>query len=181
MVQRRGGLSLALKAGQRLRILGHFIRQKLQGDESAQVYVLGLVDHAHAAAPELLDDAVVRDGLADHEETPSLGSILRKPASAGQRMTVLARTRRTQNHRCGTGHSGKLGDNSRFVGKPELIVRPKRVHAIWRWVALPSSRGRKGRAPPTKARGLPPSERGKREIEKKPKTHRIHMHLLRHD
>jgi hypothetical protein len=30
---------------------------------------------------------------------------------------------------------------SRIVGKPELIVRPKRVHAIWRWVALPSSRG----------------------------------------
>ena len=28
--------------------------------------VLGFVDHAHAAAAELLDDAVVRDGLADH-------------------------------------------------------------------------------------------------------------------
>jgi len=31
--------------------------------------------------------------------------------------------------------------NSWMVGKPELIVRPKGVHAIWRWVALPSSRG----------------------------------------
>src|ERR1700680_752724 len=36
MVQRRGGLSFALKAGQSLRILGHFVRQKLQGDESVQ-------------------------------------------------------------------------------------------------------------------------------------------------
>ena len=28
--------------------------------------VFGLVDHAHAAAAEFFDDAVVRDGLADH-------------------------------------------------------------------------------------------------------------------
>ena len=28
--------------------------------------VLGLVDHAHAAAADLLDDPVVRDNLADH-------------------------------------------------------------------------------------------------------------------
>ena len=28
--------------------------------------VFGLVDHAHPTAAELLDDAVVRDGLADH-------------------------------------------------------------------------------------------------------------------
>ncbi len=32
-------------------------------------------------------------------------------------------------------------DNSRVVGNPELIVILKRVHAIWRRVALPSSRG----------------------------------------
>jgi hypothetical protein len=33
------------------------------------------------------------------------------------------------------------GGSGRVVGNPELIFRPKRVHAIWRWVALPSSRG----------------------------------------
>src|SRR6266851_8342004 len=38
-------------------------------------------------------------------------------------------------------------DSGRVVGKPELIVRPKRVHAIWRWVALPSSRGLKALLP----------------------------------
>jgi len=31
-----------------------------------QGYVLGLVDHTHPAAAELLDDPVVRNGLADH-------------------------------------------------------------------------------------------------------------------
>jgi hypothetical protein len=31
-----------------------------------QFYVFSLVNHTHAAAAELLDDAVVRNGLADH-------------------------------------------------------------------------------------------------------------------
>ena len=31
-----------------------------------QAGVLGLVDDTHAATAQLLDDAVVRDGLADH-------------------------------------------------------------------------------------------------------------------
>ena len=31
-----------------------------------QLYVFGLVHHAHAAAAELLDNAIVRDGLANH-------------------------------------------------------------------------------------------------------------------
>ena len=38
-----------------------------------QGYVLGLIDHAHATASELLDDAVVRDGLADHSRECSGG------------------------------------------------------------------------------------------------------------
>jgi hypothetical protein len=29
-------------------------------------YVLSFIDHTHPAAAELFDDAVVRDGLADH-------------------------------------------------------------------------------------------------------------------
>jgi hypothetical protein len=45
---------------------GYLVRQKLQGDEAVQLYILGLVDHTHPAATELLDEAVVRDGLADH-------------------------------------------------------------------------------------------------------------------
>ena len=30
-----------------------------------QLYILGLIDHTHAAPAEFLDDAVVRDGFAD--------------------------------------------------------------------------------------------------------------------
>ena len=59
-------LRLALEAGQSLRVSGDFIGQELQSDEAAELDVLSLVDHTHPAAAELLDDAVVRDGLADH-------------------------------------------------------------------------------------------------------------------
>ena len=72
MVQMLGWFSaeaacaFALEAGQSLWVFGYFVGQELQGDKAVQLYVLGLVDHAHAAAAQLLDDAVVRDGLADH-------------------------------------------------------------------------------------------------------------------
>ena len=66
MVQGRGRLSLSLEAGQCLRISGHFIRQKLQGDKAVQADVLSLVDHTHATTAEFLDDAVMRDDRADH-------------------------------------------------------------------------------------------------------------------
>ena len=46
---------------------------ELQGDEAVQPGVLGLVHHSHAAPAELLDDAVVRDGLADHAVGAMLG------------------------------------------------------------------------------------------------------------
>ena len=66
MIQRRRGLRLALKTSERLRIARHVIRKELQRDEAVQPGVFGLVDHTHAAAAELLDDAVVRDGWLDH-------------------------------------------------------------------------------------------------------------------
>ena len=66
MVQRRRGLGFALKAGEGLRVAGNIFRQELQGDEAMQPRVFGFVNHAHPAAAELLDDAVMRNGLADH-------------------------------------------------------------------------------------------------------------------
>ena len=62
VVERRCRLRLALETGERLRVLGYFLRQELQRDKSVQARVLGLVDHPHAAAARLLDDAVVQDG-----------------------------------------------------------------------------------------------------------------------
>jgi len=67
-----------LKPGQRLEILGYFVRQKLQGDKAVQGYIFSLVHHAHPAATQLVDDAVVRDGLADHGIGAMLGGVNRQ-------------------------------------------------------------------------------------------------------
>ena len=73
MVQRRSGLRLAPEAFQRLRVLRDVVGQELEGDETVQARVLGLVDHAHAAAAELSEDAVVRNRRVDHAEVTRIG------------------------------------------------------------------------------------------------------------
>jgi hypothetical protein len=65
MIQGRRGPSFAAKALQRRRIMRNAIGKKLEGYKPAEADILGFVNYAHAAAPEFLDDAVVRDGLAD--------------------------------------------------------------------------------------------------------------------
>jgi len=67
MIQRRGGLRFAPETAQGLRVFGYFVRQKLERNKAIQSRVLGLVHNAHAAATELLDNAVVGDGLPNHE------------------------------------------------------------------------------------------------------------------
>ena len=76
MVQGGGGAGLALEALERLLIAGELRRQELEGHEAAQARVLGLVDHAHAAAAQLVDDAIVRDRPADQmaPSAPCVGS-----------------------------------------------------------------------------------------------------------
>ena len=64
MVQSGGGARFALKAFESLAVLGKMFRQELQGDEAAELGVLSLVNHTHAAATKPLQDAVVRHGLA---------------------------------------------------------------------------------------------------------------------
>src|SRR5438445_8718658 len=49
-------------------VVGHAFRQELKGDKAVQPRVFGLVHHSHAAATELLDDAVMRDGPPDHAD-----------------------------------------------------------------------------------------------------------------
>ena len=66
MIERRRGLGFALKTAQGLGIAGDFIGKELEGDKTVEAGVLRLVNHAHAAAPQLFDDPVVGDGLADH-------------------------------------------------------------------------------------------------------------------
>ena len=63
MVQGRGSASLTAKPLQRLRVVGKFFGKELEGDETVQLDVLGLVDHTHAAAADLAEDAVMRNRL----------------------------------------------------------------------------------------------------------------------
>ena len=66
MIQRGSSFGFALKAGECLRVVGYIVRQELEGDKADQLHILGFVDHAHPTTTELFDDAVVRDGSADH-------------------------------------------------------------------------------------------------------------------
>jgi hypothetical protein len=56
------------KAFQRLRVTSQFCRQKLQSYKATQPSVFGLINDTHPAAAELLDDAVMGNGLADHAD-----------------------------------------------------------------------------------------------------------------
>ena len=55
-----------LAAVEGLRVFGYLVGQELEGNKPAELQILGLVHHAHPAAAQLLHDAVVRNGLADH-------------------------------------------------------------------------------------------------------------------
>ncbi len=63
VVEGRGGASFALKALEAYGIVGEFVGQELERDEAAEFEILGLVDHTHPTATDLLDDPVVRDDL----------------------------------------------------------------------------------------------------------------------
>jgi hypothetical protein len=65
VVQGRSSPRLALEAGQSLGISGDFIRKELESHETVESGILGLIDNTHAASAQLLNDAVMRDGVAD--------------------------------------------------------------------------------------------------------------------
>jgi hypothetical protein len=74
-VQGGSRLGFPLEARWGLRVLGKFIGKELDGHEAVQARVLGFVDHTHPSGTKLLDDAVVRDGLADHAQECYGGSM----------------------------------------------------------------------------------------------------------
>jgi hypothetical protein len=59
----QGGRSLgfALKAAEGLCVVGEFIGKELQGNVATQLQVFRFVDHTHAPAADLADDAVMGD------------------------------------------------------------------------------------------------------------------------
>src|ERR1700747_996614 len=70
MVQSGRSTRLSPEALQYLRVFCHILRQEFQSDRSTEFGILRLVHPPPAAASELLDDAVVRDGLANHGRHP---------------------------------------------------------------------------------------------------------------
>lgn len=66
MIQSGSRLRFALESGQGLRIAGHFVGEKLEGDETMEASVFGLIHYTHATTAEPFEDTVVRNGPADH-------------------------------------------------------------------------------------------------------------------
>jgi hypothetical protein len=96
MIQGRRCARLAAEALQRLRVSREIVGREFQSDEAAQLGVLGLIDQTHAAATKLLDDAVMRDDLADHScdcltilRSPSVSSGLHKTGSTRRAVALL--------------------------------------------------------------------------------------------
>jgi len=83
VIERGRSLRFPLEAGQSLGVSGNFIRQELESNEAVQPRVLSLVDDTHTSAAQLLDDAVVRDGLAEHQGQILLGSNIQVNESRG--------------------------------------------------------------------------------------------------
>src|ERR1700680_760560 len=71
MIEGRRSAGFAPEALGGLGVLGKFFRKEFQADEASNLKVFGLVDHAHPAAAELLDYAVMRYGFADHSRPGS--------------------------------------------------------------------------------------------------------------
>jgi hypothetical protein len=91
MIQRRRRTRLSPKTFQCLRNLGQVVGKKFKRDKPAKRGVLGLVNNTHAATAQPFDDAVARDGLADHWKTPAFGLVnLMDEASTSQRVPALA-------------------------------------------------------------------------------------------
>ena len=70
---------LALKAAEHMWVPGDFIGQKFERHKPAQLDILGLVNHTHSATAQLLDDAVMGNGLAD-EGTGVLWRVFKTPS-----------------------------------------------------------------------------------------------------
>ena len=66
MVQRGSSLGLALKTRKSLRVFGNVVGQELKCNKPPELQVLALINHTHTTTTELLNDTIVRDGLADH-------------------------------------------------------------------------------------------------------------------
>ena len=69
MVERGRGASFAAEPLHRGVVLREVFGEELERNAAAEAGVFGLVDHTHASAPELAQDAIVRNQLVDHSSS----------------------------------------------------------------------------------------------------------------
>src|SRR5208283_2861410 len=65
VVQRGSCTSFTSESFECLWVMGDIFGQEFQSDEASQVRVFSFIDDTHPATAELVDDAVMRDGLSD--------------------------------------------------------------------------------------------------------------------
>ena len=70
MVESRRSSRLSLKSFNREPILQDAFGEKLERNVAAEAVVVGFVDDTHAAATQLVDHGVMRDGLPNHGANP---------------------------------------------------------------------------------------------------------------
>jgi hypothetical protein len=63
VVQRGRSFGFALKTAEGLRIVCKFVGQELEGNKPSELEVFRFIDHAHASAADLADDAVMGNRL----------------------------------------------------------------------------------------------------------------------
>src|SRR5579862_7309968 len=85
MVQGGSGLCLPPESFQHLRVLSKMIRQEFHRHKAMEFDVLRFIDHAHAAAADLLQNAVVTDRAADYGR-----GIDHRPSKSPMRSRVLS-------------------------------------------------------------------------------------------
>jgi hypothetical protein len=132
MIQCRSRLRFASEAFQGARIVEHFRRQEFQAHGAVEPCVLSFVDNTHTAATELFDDAIVRDGLANHGRS-SGERHLRTPRPERQRkgqaetMTIISASRIRYRRHGGRGRSSRVRLSCRRANG----LRPNRADAIF--------------------------------------------------
>src|SRR5207249_3113678 len=65
VIQSRSGAGLAAKTLKRHLVASDIIREKFKSYETPQLCVFGFVNHTHAPAAQLVQDAVMRDRLSE--------------------------------------------------------------------------------------------------------------------
>src|SRR6266571_3612585 len=112
--------------------LGPVFMEKPQSHKTVEPSVLGLVDHTHPAVPELLDDAVVRDGLADELGGVAIGGSVR--SYRWERSIAILSTEKGY---CNFAYSALASFRMGMSGSASFQRVTKSWYAVWAFAGSP--------------------------------------------